>query len=74
MTALGFQTPGLRTQNVQFSDNTTVTLRHSQGHRKWYEQVKFNEQSHHTSFDFYHSYGVRENGNLFFVCVALPDI
>lgn len=44
--------------------DTGVTLKHSQGHWKWYEQVKLNGQHHCAKFDFGYIYGVRENHNI----------
>ena len=37
---------------------TALTLKYGEGHWKWYEQIKLNEQYHHAKFDIYYFYGV----------------
>ena len=45
---------------IQLSWNfvTALTLKYGEGHWKWYEQIKLNEQYHHAKFDIYYFYGV----------------
>ena len=52
----------IRTQHFQLKlFNVSATLKYGHGHRKWYEQVKFNEKYHHGKFD-----GVRVNPSVSF--------
>ena len=52
----------MRSWNFQFKlFDTAVTLKHNQGHWKWYEWIKLNEYNHHARFDVYHIYNVWEN-------------
>ena len=41
-----------------------MTLKHSQGHWKWYEWAKLNEYYPHAKFGTDHIYGVWENRNI----------
>ena len=41
--------------------DTVVTLEYGQGHWKWYDQVKVNEEQQYAKFDFNHIYGVWED-------------
>ena len=63
----------MRRDNFQIKlFDTAVTFKYSQGHWKWYEQVKLNEWYHHATVDIYHIHSVQEyrNVNVF----VTPDI
>ena len=60
-----FKHSWIRTQNFHLKlFDTAVTLKYGQGHWKWYEQVKLNEEYHHAKFDIYYIHGVWENPNV----------
>ena len=47
-----FQLTWIRTQDFQLKlIDIAVNLKYGQDHRKWYEQVKLNEQYHQAKFD-----------------------
>ena len=60
-----FKHSWIRTQNFHLKlFDTAVTLKYGQGHWKWYEQVKLNEEYHHAKFDIYQVYGIWINPNV----------